>query len=831
MIEIPGYQLVRELGRGGMATVYLAIQESVDREVALKVMSPALLADPNYGERFLGEARIAAKLCHPHVVGIHDVGRQGDSFYIAMEYLSGGVAVCREGAVRTVPFVLRIVREMASALHYAHAKGFVHRDVKSDNILLRDDSTSVLTDFGIARARASITRMTRTGAVVGTPHYMSPEQARGKLVDGRSDLYALGIVLYELLIGRVPYLADDSLAVGIMHITQPVPQLPRQLRELQPLLDRLLAKQPEDRFQDGIAVVAMVEELESRMHQDERIESCMTLPTYQSEIPTANGTRPSLQTPMPTEAHHRAEPSLGRLDDIATVINASQEREGMRTWRAKPRRGHRVLSALISIVAIASFFGWRYQDRLRAWLPNTELNELIARADQAFRVGRFSGSPDAARELYEQARAIDADNEIVRDGLHRVGVGLLMQARKAMAKRDFVAARERFADARAILAGGSEIDQLEVELHAAESHDTHFDALLQSADAALARGDLLGAGGAINTYQRVLGADAGNALAQAGLKKVGAMLAAQAKELIVANKLSEAAARIDDLARSLPNDPAVPDLRGDLTMARDVVDAMLDVQIKRGQELLRAGRIAGSRDSALAAFQAVLEEDPSNAKARAGIGQVAQALVVQANAALDEENADYAARLLHQAEQLAPHSAELAVASNRLRELREEITIAAQRPRLTFEQQQRVQSFIVEAEKAAMTGRLMLPPGESAYDRYRAALTLDPDNAAALEGLKNLPTFARDQFVQALADQKLDVARDLADTLAQLAPGDASLATLRARLADAYLDEAERRISENRMFDARRALDAARRYAPMNPRIDVVAHRLRSAGG
>ena len=179
VIEIPGYRIDRPIGRGGMSTVYLALQESVQREVALKIMAGSLLGDEEFGERFLREARIAASLRHPNVVHVYDVAQHGDHHYMAMEHLPGGPVIQRRGPRRDYRFALRVIREIASALDYAHKRGVVHRDIKPDNILLREDGSAVLTDFGIARAGDSM-RMTRTGAIIGTPHYMSPEQARGQ---------------------------------------------------------------------------------------------------------------------------------------------------------------------------------------------------------------------------------------------------------------------------------------------------------------------------------------------------------------------------------------------------------------------------------------------------------------------------------------------------------------------------------------------------------------------------------------------------------------------------------------------------------------------------
>ena len=263
MIEIPGYRIIRELGRGGMATVWLALQCSVDREVALKIMSPNLLADPNFGERFLREARIAAKLHHRHVVGVHDVGRHHDIHFIAMEYLAGGSFKVVDGQPRAPTEALRMVREIAGALDYAHRKGFVHRDVKPDNILRHDDGSAALTDFGIARANDSATRMTRTGSVIGTPYYMSPEQARGRTLDGRADLYSLGVVLFELLTGRMPFTDESPLGLMLEVVKAEIPDV-RALNgevdaELAGILTRMVAKEPVDRYQSCHELVSALQ--------------------------------------------------------------------------------------------------------------------------------------------------------------------------------------------------------------------------------------------------------------------------------------------------------------------------------------------------------------------------------------------------------------------------------------------------------------------------------------------------------------------------------------------------------------------------------------------
>jgi serine/threonine protein kinase len=253
-IQIPGYTLKRKLGQGGMAAVFLAVQESFGREVALKIMAPGLAKEPDFAERFMREARTMASLSHPHIIVVHDVGQAGSLYFYAMASLTGGDLTQRiRGGGLAPNDALRVARQMADALAYAHAQGIVHRDIKPDNVLFREsDDAAILTDFGIAKSlNNEQNQLTQAGSTVGTPKYMSPEQARGQALDGRSDLYSLGVMLYEMLTGLPPFQAAEAVTLAIKHCQEPVPRLPSTLARFQSLIDRLLAKDPAHRPADG----------------------------------------------------------------------------------------------------------------------------------------------------------------------------------------------------------------------------------------------------------------------------------------------------------------------------------------------------------------------------------------------------------------------------------------------------------------------------------------------------------------------------------------------------------------------------------------------------
>ena len=246
---LPGYRIKSVLGQGGMATVYLAEQINLGREVALKVMAPHYAQTPGFAERFLAEGRITARLNHPNIVTVHDVGQHQGIYYLAAELLPGGTLRERLPTLTNLVDKLRVLRGIARGLGYAHEHKIVHRDVKPVNIMFRDEAQPVVTDFGIAKSLDASHVFTQAGGVIGTPQYMSPEQAQGLALDGRSDLYALGIMMYEMLVGRVPFDAPDPLPILFMHVQQTPPDLPDELAQLQPILNGLLAKLPEQRYQ------------------------------------------------------------------------------------------------------------------------------------------------------------------------------------------------------------------------------------------------------------------------------------------------------------------------------------------------------------------------------------------------------------------------------------------------------------------------------------------------------------------------------------------------------------------------------------------------------
>jgi len=263
--HIGRYEVKAEIGRGGMATVFHAYDPRFERDVAIKVLPPAFMHDPQFRARFEREAKMIALLEHPAIVPVYDFGEQGGQPYIVMRYMSGGSLEERlKAGPLSVTETVQLISRLAPALDAAHTKGIIHRDLKPGNILFDRYGNAFLSDFGIARLTQGSAATLTGDVVLGTPAYMSPEQVQGdRELDGRSDLYSLGIILFQMLTGKVPFASDTPAKTMLMHILEPVPQLldikPDLPAAIAAMLGRALAKEPEARFATSAEMASALE--------------------------------------------------------------------------------------------------------------------------------------------------------------------------------------------------------------------------------------------------------------------------------------------------------------------------------------------------------------------------------------------------------------------------------------------------------------------------------------------------------------------------------------------------------------------------------------------
>jgi len=255
--HINGYSIERLIASGGTADVYLAVQESSGRRVALKVLMNNHQLDSSFTDRFFKEARLIASLQHPNIITIYDVGVDKGQHYIAMELVEGGDLDRQiQGKAFNPLRALAVLRDVAACLQFVHERGIIHRDVKPANVLFRNNGSLVLTDFGIAKLIADDVKLTQTGSAVGSPAYSSPEQSQGQPLDHRSDIYSLGVMFVEMLLGYNPYRAETYASTSMNHIQMAIPRLEGSLKPYQDLIHKMLAKQPADRFRNMDAILA-----------------------------------------------------------------------------------------------------------------------------------------------------------------------------------------------------------------------------------------------------------------------------------------------------------------------------------------------------------------------------------------------------------------------------------------------------------------------------------------------------------------------------------------------------------------------------------------------
>jgi serine/threonine-protein kinase len=397
------YRIQRKLGAGGMADVYLAEDQELGRRVAIKILNGRHANDDQFIERFRREAKNAAALNHPNIVSIYDRGEAEDTYYIAMEFLDGRTLkelVVSRGAA-PINVAIEYARQILSALRFAHRHGIVHRDIKPHNVLVDAEGRVKVTDFGIARAGTS--QMTETGSIVGTAQYLSPEQARGGEVDPRSDLYSLGVVLYELLTGKTPFDGETPVEIAMKHLSN-APKPPSKLRpdvtpELDKVVLRALAKNPDDRYQSA-------DEMEADLERVARGAPVSAATAATQVLPAAAAVAAD-----PTSATMIAPPPSAPARAVPPPPVVTEEEYAEPGGPGRPLWPWLLAAAFVIAAAIAGFFVWHEVAGSKVQVPvNNYVNETQAQAVRQIKAANLVPSiKHGSNEKFEKGIVYDQD--------------------------------------------------------------------------------------------------------------------------------------------------------------------------------------------------------------------------------------------------------------------------------------------------------------------------------------------------------------------------------------------------------------------------------------
>jgi serine/threonine-protein kinase PpkA len=736
-IQIPGYEMLRPLGTGGMSTVYLALQRSLDRKVAIKVMrragdsgsDDAIQAE----KRFLLEGRMMAKLPHRNIVAVYDIVSNDAVAYISMEYLDGGTLSDRMKSGLALAEAVSVIVQIGSALEFAHKHGVIHRDLKPANIMFRDTGTPVLTDFGIARMQdGSATRLTQTGMLVGTPTYMSPEQINGAAVDGRADLYSLGILFYELLTGNAPFRGDTPIAVLMAHLTQPPPPLPDEFRSFQSVLDQMLAKNRDERYagmkeftHDLKARLVQSDTLLTRLHVDPNETSSEQLRAlgFSTSSPTGEGLRDvSLLGRLPSTG--RSGSLSGRQPSPGSQAAAVKSSTPRWMW----------LTAAVGVVLIA--IGVWLGMHGRGGLSKDEqqvVNLYVDHAEQLAGTGNLLTPPDENAFAYVQkALQKDPENPKAQALIERIGSALAEQSKQALAAGKLEEAKEL--DNQALLVHPDDATLRELGKQIEQARKTaqtgeQLQKLLMAAEAARQANRVFGEGGAYTLLVQARALAPDNK--EAG-KRIDTLIGQQLDVPRQALAAGQAATAIDELKKLEPylgSEHAFSTLRGeiDATAKRQQAEKTIAVLLARGNDQLRAGHLdEPGGDNAYETLGELGKLGSDDKRVPEFASALASALLADARKLDGSGQSPRALERVGLALKVAPGLSDAQALKSQI-----EQRLGARATKLA-------QTLSV-ARQAIAEQRFVPPAADDAYAALGNVLALDPGNADAKQLLAELP--------------------------------------------------------------------------------------------
>lgn len=763
-INLPGYKILRTLGKGGMATVYLAEQEIFEREVALKVMSKSLAEDPSFGQRFMREAKIVSQLVHPNIVTVHDVGVHDGYYYLSMQVIDG-LDLKQSRRSLSLRQKITAIRDIAKALDYAGSKGYVHRDIKPENILFHtSDGRAVLTDFGIARAAESDLTMTQTGTAIGTPHYMSPEQAKGLAVDHRADLYSLGVVFYLLLANRLPFDAESAVAIGIKHITQAIPLLPTEYNQLQPLIDKLMAKKVEDRFQSAKELIEALDDLDlpvlehaERMAADAialraepgdpdaptklasaiTIGDTITAPTVQRELGSAKSVTIGKQSKAATATEEDYEVVYEEDDDA--------QKGGWFPW---------IAGTLVLCTVAGGVFYQQKPEIARAWVDAgiVYIDQIAAAAEDMLFESSSSENLPAPSEL----AVSPPDKTVAPPANSAVEVAELSSG--IVAEQEVVASASEEQGERGALEGAESSVEAPIseapEIIAAKQNIETLKAHFQTEPAVLAQ--------LVEAYGALLALQPDNQLLQVEFESLQQQEADKIVALVAEDKLDAATKRLDQYKAIFNSASQQKILDLEANIARQINVNTLLAQADSYYQANALTRPAG--ENALDVYQQVLVLDPQNKVAAARLNDIASKLVGYARKHAASEQWSQAATYVDKALAIAPDA-------NGAKQLKKQVLEGKANSA-------KLEKALAEGKQALANGDYFSPANANAYMLFQRALTASAGNVAAKDGLAQTQKLFTLRVFDLVEAEQFDTARSLVDKAQRDSPGLAILEQL-----------------------------------------------------
>ncbi len=788
--QIDGYDIGEEIGSGGMAHVFLAQQLSLSRQVAIKILHPHLTGGGDFKTRFLHEGQMLARLNHPNIVAIYDIGSGDQLSYMAMEYLQGGTLTERMREGMPLAEVIRVCTQIAHALSLAHSSHIVHRDLKPSNIMFRDEITPVLTDFGIARQMDVDHRLTKTGMVVGTPYYMSPEQLSGTEIDGRADIYSLGVMLFELLTGDLPFKAEEPLALAMQHVQQPPPPLPAELSDLQPVMDRMLAKKAEDRYGD---MLDFCEDIKQLVTDNKQFATRLSGETklFNSE---------QFADPRFTTGGRRRS-GLSSGNAPATRVSDPGQRYSSR--QGLPWKLISAIGLLLIVLAGGGYYYFTAKPDSGLSSENQQIVEnLIKRVNGYIAVNQIDtpedkNAVDTLRQIYQ----IAPDYPEARELAEQIIVYYQTDARISLDNNEIEQAMVHVQNGLALLPDNKNLLDLKFRIEEQQQqfeNQLNITRLLTDAAARVEARQLVLPEGdsALHFFDQVLLIDALNETATRGRQQIQQTLIDQIEREIEAGQIELAATHLDDTEALFPGSSLVSRVRQDLQVVQQQALEQTRIETllaEAGQYMEQGILTAADGNSALDRYQAVLRLQQDNAIAGQGLDDIASNLARQAAAALVEEDFQRAAELARNGLRANPESNSLlAIQDQAFATLgeQERLVETALRDGLTYEQQ----------------AQFFTPENANAYDSYQQVLALDPENTRAAQALSRLP----DTVITTVEGLQRIEEFQQADDLLALATSrfsDSRFDSLREQIGVQLANQRELEALQMRLVDARNLIN------------------------